>query len=40
LDVFPEGTFLEIQLPLAIEHMKMNHRMEQLRSIMTFPTGG
>ena len=39
LDILPRRTVLEIQFPLTIEYMQMNHRMQYLASIMGMTSG-
>ena len=40
LDILPLRTALQIDLATGIEHMEMDHRMEQTGTVMTLATGG
>ena len=39
LDVFPVGTFLELDFALAIEYREVHHRVEEFASVVAFATG-
>ena len=40
LDVFPFGTFLQVQVSFGIEDVQMDDRMKQFAAAVAFPAGG
>ena len=40
LDVLPLRTLLQVEFALAVEHVQMHHRMQELAAAVAFTTSG